>query len=253
MVSSAAYLLQHVYGSRRLSFLTCTLPGSPEDTLRAAENWPEIVRVFLQWLKRNLVKRGLSPVIVSVTEIQPKRMREQGGLPLHLHIVFQGAHKDYQWCFTPSQLTRAWQRCIVGRVPGLVDSSFAAALNVQHVKTSAKGYLGKYMSKGEDDVCSVLDENPELIHCIPSTWYNLSVEARDGVRANMTEGERTGLTLERWSQWNDALDSPFKYIKRVALKDLEGHVIKTFCVGEVAMHWRRVLGVPICKDDVIGI
>lgn len=253
MVSNAAYLLQQVHGGARLSFLTCTLPGSPEDTLRAAANWSDIVRVFMQWLKRRLEKEGLSPVLVSVTEIQPKRMREEGGLPLHLHMVFHGAHKDYQWCFSPSELTIAWRRAIVGRVPSLAEKSFASALNVQHVRESAKNYLGKYMSKGEDDICSILDETPELIHVLPSTWYNMSSEAREAVKANMVEGEQVGLTLERWSMWNDELDPPFKYIKRVGLTDEEGYEIKVFWIGEVAAHWKRVVGVPVSKYDIVGV
>lgn len=253
MVSNAAYLLQQKFGGAKLSFLTCTLPGSSEDTLRAASNWADIVRVFLQWLKRRLEKEGLSLVIASVTEIQPKRMRSQGGLPLHLHMVFQGAHRDYQWCLGPTELTVAWRRAIVGRVPALATVSFASALNIQHVRQSAANYLGKYMSKGEEDICQLLDECPDLIHYLPNTWYNLSKEARDVVKANTAEGQDVGLTLERWAQWKDDLDSPFKYIQRVALRCPEGYEIKTFYIGQVAAHWKRLLGIPVSPHDIVGL
>ena len=134
---------------------------------------------------------------MSITEIQPKRFLSEGGMPLHLHIVFQGAHKDFAWAVPPNEFTMAWKRCVVGRVPALAEESFASAINVQHVKESARGYLGKYMSKGEEDIYTSLDANPELIHFIPSSWYNLSAEARDAVKANMAEGREVGETLER--------------------------------------------------------
>lgn len=253
MVRNAAYLLQQKYGGARLSFLTCTLPGSPEDTLRAAAEWPEIVRVYLQWLKRRLEKEKLSNAVVSVTEIQSKRFLAEGGMPLHLHVVFQGAHHDYQWCIRPDEFTLAWKRIVSGRVPAMVAQSFASALNVQHVRESARGYLGKYMTKGEEDICRILDANPELIDFLPRTWYNLSESARNAVKANMSEGEKVGLTLERWSQWNDELDPPFKYQQRVQLKDEEGRIIANFVIGEVACHWKRLVGVPVSKYDIVGL
>lgn len=253
LVRNAAYLLQQVHGGRRLSFLTCTLPGSPEETMLAAQEWPRIVRVYLQWLKRRLLSLGLSPVIVSVTEIQPKRFLREGGLPLHLHMVFQGAPKDFQWMISPDEFTEAWKRVAEKRVPVLAGKSFTSAVNVQAVKESAAGYLGKYMSKGEDDICSILDANPELIDFMPRTWYNMTAEARSAVKANTAEGRNVGEILERWTLWDDTLDSPFKYVQRVEIKDQEGYAVKSFVVGEVQCHWKRVLGVPTSKYDIVGV
>ena len=253
MVRNAGYLLQQRYGGARLSFLTCTLPGRPEDTIAAAEYWPEICRVFLQWLKRRLDSAGLSTAIVSVTEIQPKRFLETGGLPLHLHVVFNGAARDWDWAIVPDEFKRAWKRTIAGRVPSLADGSFASAINVQHVKESAANYLGKYMSKGADDIGDVLDMDPELVYFMPKTWYNLSKRARDAVKSNTVEGEEVGLRLERWSMWEHPTDPPFKFIQRVKIKDEQGALLASFVVGEVHAHWRPPLGIrtaPWQLDDI---
>lgn len=253
MVTNAAYLLQKIHGGARLSFLTCTLPGTPELTIRIAEEWAEITRIFYQSLKRHLVKNGLGPEVVGVTEIQPERFRKTGGMPLHLHVVFQGAVSDYQWRFRPAHLTRLWKRAVTARVPDCGEFSFASACNVQSVKNNAAGYLGKYMSKGTDDICAILDDDPELIDVIPRSWYHLSSEARDMVKMNMVEGERVGLTMEKWMQWDDELASPFKYKLEVRLKDRQGYVVKSFWVGELEAHWKRRVGLPVAPHEIARV
>lgn len=244
MVRNAAYLLQRKHGACRLSFLTCTIPGKPERTCEIAAEWSEITRVFYQGLKRKLVSYGLDPAIAGVTEIQPKRFMRTGGMPLHLHVVFQGAPKDYGWCLSPADLTEMWQRAVCSRVPSAREESFASACNVQMVRDNAAGYLGKYMSKGEESVKAIIDANPDLVEFLPSSWYNLTSEARDLVLRNMVEGESVGLKLERWAQWRDNLDSPFKYIKKRTLFNLDGHPICSFYTGEIQLHWRYALGMP---------
>lgn len=253
MVRNSAFLLQKRFGGRKLSFVTCTIPGSPEMTLKVARSWAEIVRRYYSQLRKALLDNGLCPVIVGVTEIQPKRFARTGGMPLHLHLVFQGAIEDSRWVFTPNFFAELWSRVVGSVVPEMKSQSFASSTNVQRVKKSAEGYLGKYISKGSGDIAELLEKTPHLAEFLPSTWYNLTSEARNLVKQNTKYGPGVGERLERWSTWTDSLDSPFKEINRVRLTNPDGVVVVTFVVGVLQAHWRKVIGVPIDPYEIRGL
>lgn len=253
MVKSAAYLLQQKYGAAQLSFLTCTIPGSPEETIEVAMAWSEIVRSFYQKLKRKLVGAHLSPGIVGVTEIQPKRFKRTGGMPLHLHIVFQGAPSDYCWAFAPRDFTSWWRDTVSAIVPQMAKYSFASATNVQKVKKSAAGYLGKYMSKGEADIKEIVDECPEVVDALPHSWYNLTKEARSGVKSYTRYGPEVGEMLEGWKKIDSDRPSPFKFIGRGKIRDSEGVVIATFEFGTIEAWAKKMAGLPLTKWDITCI
>lgn len=253
MVRNGAYLLQKVHGPRRLSFLTCTIPGSPEMTMEAAEKWASIVRVFYQALARELVSNGLSQQIIGVTEIQPKRFLRTGGMPLHLHAVFQGAPKDHMWVITPQRFTEMWRSAVCSQCPGMEGESFASATNVQQVRDNAAGYLGKYMSKGESQIVELLEAAPHLASCLPHTWYNMTISARDLVKENMSEGRATGELLEKFCSTDEGRSRVFKFSKKVELKGLDGGIQKSFWVGELYPHCKRMFGIPVGVTQVKGL
>lgn len=250
MVKSAAYLLQRKHGAARLSFVTLTIPGSPEQTMAIAGEWSEIVRLFYQSLKRLLAKHGLPNYIVGCTELQPQRLRREGGCPLHLHLVFRGAHRDYQWCLKPAEIRHLWRRSIQARVPGLDDVGWASVENVKGVKSSAMGYLGKYLSKGGDELSDALDHDPELAYYLPSTWYNMTAEMRAAVKFTVVDGPSVGAILERWSLWDDDLPNPFSYSRRCWIVDSAGHRLRSFICGEVRFEWRSRLGMDLKPESI---
>lgn len=253
MVRNAAYLMQQKWGGNQLSFLTCTLPGGACETLEAARSWAEIVRKFTSTLKRDLEAEGLPGLIVGVTEIQPKRAARDGGCPLHLHMVFKGAHKDYQWCLRPGRLQLLWSRAVLNTCPGFRGLEFAASCNIQRVKSSASGYLGKYMSKGADDIKASIIANDGCIDHLPHHWYTLTNEARDLVKRNTAYGPEVGDRIDRWLRWSDDLDSPFSYKRSIVLYSEDGAPLTSFVVGVIQCHWKRRVGVPQTKYDIVGL
>lgn len=254
MVRNAAYLMQQAWGGNQLSFLTCTLPGEAWQTVQAASEWSEIVRRFMSYLKVEMKKHGLPPLIVSCTEIQPKRAARDGGCPLHLHMVFRGAFKDYQWCMRPARLQFLWSTVVQTVVPSYKGLQFAASCNVQRVRKSAAGYLGKYMSKGAGDIRASIEANEGCLDHLPSHWYNLTKEARDLVKKNTAYGPEVGQRLDAWARWPDSdLDPPFLYKRSVVLYDEFGQPLTSFLVGTVATHWKGRLGVPMDKYSIRGL
>ena len=253
MVRNAAFLMQKAWGKRQLSFLTCTLPGGAYETTKAAECWSEIVRKFISTLKREIESAGLPGMIVSVTEIQPKRMAREGGCPLHLHLVFRGALKDRQWCIRPGRLQLLWSRAVLNTCPEFKGLEFAASCNVQMVRNSASGYLGKYMSKGPGDIQASIEANEGCLDHLPHHWYNLTKEARDLVKKNTAYGPEVGRKIDKWMRWKDELDSPFLYRRSVVLYSHENEPITSFVIGTISPNWRHLLGVPRLKYDILGL
>lgn len=253
MVRNAAYLMQQAWGGNQLSFVTCTLPGGAAETVEAAKAWAEIVRKFTSTLKRDLEAKGLPGLIAGVTEIQPKRAARDGGCPLHLHMVFRGAMKDYQWCLTPGRIQLLWSRAVLNTCPGFRGLNFHASCNVQRVRSSAAGYLGKYMSKGAGDIKASIEANDGCIDHLPHHWYTLTNEARDLVKRNTSYGEEIGDRLDRWMRWTDDLDSPFAYKRSVTLYAMDGMPLTNFVVGTIQTHWKRRAGVPQSKYDILGL
>lgn len=253
MVKNAAYLLQKKYGGRQISFLTCTIPGSPERTIEVALKWEQIVRVYYQKLKRKLVANKLSPVVVGVTEIQPRRFKRTGGMPLHLHLVFQGAHEDFNWVFKPSDFQKWWMDTVESIVPSASKESYASSTNVQRVKKSAAGYLGKYMSKGSGDIAAIIEECPTVVDALPHCWYNMSAEARKAVKVHTRYGPDVGELLEEWRRpWRKGPD-PFRFIGLGQIRNPEGEVVCTFRFGQLEVFAFRQAGLPLTKYEIHGV
>jgi len=253
MVKNAAYLLQQKYGARQLTFLTLTLPGTPDETFEVSKEWSRITRNFYQKLKRRLVGEGLSPAVVGVTEIQPKRFLRTGGMPLHLHIVFQGANRDNEWVFRPDDFKNMWRETVMAVFPGMEKHSFASATNTQRVRDSAAGYLGKYMSKGEKDISMVIEKSPGVVDALPSAWYNLSKEARDAVRSYTRYGPEVGDMLEEWRSFGFGGMNPFRFIALGQIKNPEGDVLATFRFGHLEGWAKKMAGLPLTKYEINGI
>lgn len=176
MLKNAALLLERESGKETLSFATLTVPGcSLEDYQAVAESWGEVVRVFLQRLTRHLQRQGLTGECVSATEIQGERYQRTGVPALHLHVLFQGkTGRKVSWALKPEQLREMWKSSLQRFMTGEVY--WGACENIQRVRKSASGYLGKYMSKGSRE-CKAMSEQG-LQHLLPSAWWNCSFSLR---------------------------------------------------------------------------
>lgn len=244
LVRNACYLLQQKYGKQRLSFLTTTLPGSPELTVAAAAEWGEITRRFLQALREKLIRSGLPGYIVSVTEVQMKRFVATGGMPLHLHLVFVGRPLDNApWVLSKKWVNDCWRTAVVGRVPALKDLDFGPSTRIERIEKDAAGYLGKYMSKGAAAVDFVIQEHAELYEFLPRAWYNLTNEMRQTVLQNVAYGPVIGTAVEEMTQ-DPTPGHWFEWFKTVPLYDTNGHIIKKFAVFTLTTMGRRSLALP---------
>jgi hypothetical protein len=186
MVRSGCAVLEREFGRENLSFGTATLPSlSPEDCQLVTIAWPELARQFMQELKRLLVRRGLSPQVVYVTEIQSKRWKFRQELAPHLHWICQGRRdRRESWRILPGEIRAIWKRLIEGVALGYeVDCS--AATRIERIRKSAAGYLSKYMSKGGE----ILEEIKEsgLGTILPTSWWGMSRELRARVKDEMVE------------------------------------------------------------------
>lgn len=177
VVRNAASLLQRKFGKNRLSFLTLTLPGmADEDLSLICDDWSRITKVFVQKLKRRLLSCGLSGGIVGVTEIQEGRLRSGGGFALHLHLVFQGAKRPYQWEVSPCEFREMWASVLESVVPRERWSDARALENVKSIRFSVDGYLGKYISKGCKSISECREIDPDI--SLPSAWWFCTYELR---------------------------------------------------------------------------
>lgn len=199
VVRSGVYLLEGKYGKERLTFLTLTVPPMEPDELRTvASSWGAMVGRLTQWLSRRLQQRGLPRSIVSVTECQPRRA-EAGDLGcLHLHAVFVGRKgRKGKWAFCPQEIREWWLSELSRRVGRNVHSG--AVENLQMVRRSAEGYLGKYMSKGSE--ASSLLAAKHGWEALPRQWWSCTRNVKAAVARYSCQGRRTGQYLEQLIDW----------------------------------------------------
>jgi hypothetical protein len=171
MLRNGAYMLQRAVGKRNMAMFTATIPRVSDVVERdVSVAWPEIVRVFLQELERELARHGLRTWTVGCTEVQEERMATHGGFPLHLHVVFQGK-QGRAWARTPQFYRELWKRILVHYVPELAGESFLSATRVEGIRKDASSYIAKYASKGvKGGVLEMMGEG----YRIPTGWTHIT-------------------------------------------------------------------------------
>lgn len=182
MLRNSVWRMQRLYGKRRLSFVTLTLPDlTYEEHWYVASRWAEILRIFYQKLGRRLAARGLPRTYAGCTELQPARSESEEVPALHIHFVVVGRKSNKeQWALHPRVFRRVWAT-VVGRYVG-AGKNWRACENVAAVRKDASKYMAKYLSKG----CS-MDEPPrsdETGWGLPTAWYNVSLGLKRWVTAN---------------------------------------------------------------------
>ena len=243
MVRNACYLLERRYGRECLAFLTFTLPSmTREENEQVCAEWAEIVRITMQSLRRKLRSVGLPGHIVGCVEVQPQRFERDKGMPLHLHCTFKAKKSKWVkgWPIQPAEYREIWRRAVCARVPSLRFSIWNAAENVKGVRKSAEAYLGKYLSKGVEDLAKV--EEMGLGHLLPSAWWVCSAELKECIKANtIYSSDVAEFILARKNdqgQW-----AVVDYIGEVRIVH-EGQEICLAYYGRLADKWtlRKLLG-----------
>lgn len=187
LVRNACHRLEQETDKSLLTFATFTLPNvSVDESLFISENWGEIQRVFIQKLGRCLRKESLPGEIVGAVEIQERRFERDSILALHLHLVFVGRRKGGTWAISPSEYCELWKEVLqkyLFAAPETYD--WRAVHNVQRVKKSVEGYLGKYVTKGVKSISRVVERFGA--GCLPSHWYTCTNSLRKRVIEHRTQ------------------------------------------------------------------
>ncbi len=234
MVRNCVYRLESLHGKHNLAFATYTLKDFDEMVVfHLLRNWGEITRQFKQKLERELVKAGIEPQIVYVTEIQMKRFRDTGIPYPHIHAVFQSRKNRYsEYAISTERNTELWSEVVSNVLGEPVEMPTAA--EIKTIRKSAQGYISKYMSKGSDIVNET--DNEHLKATLPKSWWGATLSLRHWVKANtkvFTEKTKEYIraNYKRWV--NDIENSPFEYLHVVQIENTRGEMIPVCLVGKI--------------------
>jgi len=197
IVRNAAYLIENEGGKNRAVFATCTIPDLTRDKMQIVhENFHKIVELYRLGIKRELKGGKLNGEIVTVTEIQEKRY-ERTGLPvLHIHSVFMGRGRTGKWIVQKERHDEIWRNALRSVLPG-EDIGVEYACNLQKIKSSAEGYIGKYMTKGSKVVQQIVKDGYE--DWLPKQWWSCSRTLRRRI-------DRETRTPDELSSWLSSAD-----------------------------------------------
>lgn len=251
MVRNGAFLLQQKYGRRRLTFLTCTIPATTQtEQFAIALEWADIVRQFMQSVVRLLRAAGLPPSYVGCTEIQGERYSRDGGMPLHLHVVFPNKGASGGWKISCDQFRALWMRAIVNRCPELEGRDFSASVDAEVVKKSAEGYLGKYMSKGAPQLAAMAADDPGIVEFLPSAWWCCSTNVRRAIGKRIAGGVATAGRIIRDVRSGD---SRVEYSREVKIVTPQGAKFTAAVVGKLSREGiKRYARVPVGTFEFDG-
>lgn len=216
-----------------LSFLTLTLPAvSQAETVKLAQSWAEVLRTFNQWLSRSLNRGGVSGELVGVTEIQTQRLARTGICALHYHCCFQGRLSRYdEWILQPQSIREAWKRSVSKYLENSPENyDWRSVENIQRVKKSVGAYLGKYLSKGLNDIPNGNADIPiNISSMFPSSWYSISNSLRQRVLEHRVHlSQPRAESLFRLCNQED-YDSFFIWVKPIILWAEDGFTVVGWC------------------------
>ena len=218
-VRSSAFLLQDRYTKEKLSFLTLTVPplSDREAEKTLAGRWGEAVQRFVDRLKKLMRKRDLPLAFVGVTELQTKRYERTGEFCLHLHILFVGRRfLGEPWRIKCSDVREIWGGIIEDIIGQCI---YRGALeNLQGVRRSGEGYLGKYMSKNHNEVRKVIEDGNEWM--LPKQWWFSTYQMKKWLKSEVFKGEQIGQLLSAmvWEIENESADHPVIYYRKIVIK-----------------------------------
>lgn len=171
-VRCACHLLEQGTGKHRVVFATATIPSLPVEQMATLhERWSQVVDAYRRKLTRLLKQNGLTGEIVTVVEVQEKRYQATGIPVLHIHSAFVGKAGGRTWVVTPELHDQFW-RDSLGIALGSEVPKLRSACNLQRVKKSTEGYLGKYMTKGSKVVAQMIADGFD--RWLPKQWWSCS-------------------------------------------------------------------------------
>lgn len=111
-----------------------------------------------------------------------------------------------------------------------------ACENVQQVKKSAEGYLGKYMTKSGEEVKEVIDAGQEWM--LPRQWWFSTAALKRLLKARSVRGVNTGRLLDEVVGYLLGKTAPGEGVwLREIVVDLEGFKYHAGWVGKLPVSW----------------
>ena len=194
MVKSAGALIDKYYPHHQVTFCTVTVPTM--DAVGRAEcaaKWPQLVSRFLQWLGRRLEAQGLPKVIVSVSEVQPKRLRHYKEAYLHLHALWLNPPgKRGLWTVSAIEI-RTWWANAFKRINLWYEGAWVN-VDVRPVRGESARYLAKYVSKDKSLINETIDDVGR--EGIPGQWWNMTQWTRNWIKRHTRSGESAGRVVD---------------------------------------------------------
>lgn len=249
LVRNACKRLEAEVSKEHLSFLTVTVPDiSYLESISISQNWAEVVRVFMQRLKRALIRRGLPGEMIAVTEVQEKRTKRDGILALHLHLMFAGRAKRSAWAVKPEEVREYWASALSPYLDEPISRyCWDAVENIQRVMKSCEGYLGKYLSKGAESVALV--ESEFGVEAMPRSWYACTNSLRTRVVSRIRSvNQPMGTALV--NACCDANSDDFIYRKPIVLRSEGGRDITIGWFGKIKED--RISKYTDMRGDICG-
>jgi hypothetical protein len=172
-VRAGSSYLEQRYGKSCLTFGTLTLPRLfGADLELCNKNWHDLVRKFVQELKRLLRRRGLAPIVVHVSEIQEERLLNFGECAMHLHYLHQGRFSGKTWGVRCDEIRQIWCRLLENLLGHPIEDNCIAATRIERVRCSAAQYLSKYMSKGSSSLAEAKEMG--FSSQLPAAWWGMT-------------------------------------------------------------------------------
>lgn len=236
-VRASAHLLQERYGKARLSFVTLTVPplhDRKSERLLAAR-WSDAIRYLIRRLRLLLHQRGLPRCVVGVVEIQTRRYASTGQFPLHVHLVLVGRNRSRgAWGIHYSEFRQAWGDILQLIVGHPIETRYLE--NVKEVEKDAGNYLGKYMSKSQNEIEKVREEGNEWM--LPKQWWFSTREMKNWLKSRTRRGAKCGQLLEMMV--HEVWDSPGLYpdlwLRKVSIR-LDDFDYTAGWIGKIPIEW----------------
>ena len=112
--------------------------------------------------------------------------------------------------------------------------------NVKEVEKDAGKYLGKYMSKSQNEVDKVKKDGNEWM--LPKQWWFSTAEMKRWLKTRVSKGENTGKVLEAvvHEVWDNPGEYPDLWLKKITV-DLDGFEYVVGWIGILPRLWLKDL------------
>lgn len=186
MVRSIVAGMSKKYDRRTLCFGTATVPPLTEEArIQLGDNWPQLCKYFMQWLKYQLESLGLPSDVVIISEVQEKRLVATGEAYPHLHWLAPGRRDRFsdEWAIDPQKIDKYWGKLITRFSGQRVIVTSACKLEVP--RTDPKKELGKYMSKGGRLIQKAAENGQARF--LPRAWWQAPLALRREVKSRIVK------------------------------------------------------------------